>query len=273
MTILKILLVDDSQAARYALRLRLQQLGAEVVTADSAEKALAMIATAAPDAVFLDSRLPGMNGLEALELLKADPTTAALPVVICSSSGGSRVEDMARRKGALALLRKDLADTQLRGLLERVAESRAAADPAQPPLTTPSPIPATPRTDSALQPAPTDGQGRGEWLERLVEQATAQVTDQVMEQAQQRVAALIADHAERLEQMHTARIPTDATPSPSEAQLHALVKRLVEQAVADLQGNLGGSDRVRRGSPRHLPLGAIFAGSAALVLGLLLIGH
>ena len=70
---MKILLVDDSKSARYALRLQLQRFGIEVEALESAEAALQRIREAPPDAVFMDHTMPGMNGFEALEILKAPP--------------------------------------------------------------------------------------------------------------------------------------------------------------------------------------------------------
>ena len=76
---IKILLVDDSKSARYALRLHLQHHGVQVDTADSAEAALERIAETRPQAVLMDHTMPGMNGFEALDILKSDRRHGAYP--------------------------------------------------------------------------------------------------------------------------------------------------------------------------------------------------
>jgi CheY-like chemotaxis protein len=134
----KILLVDDSKSARYALRLQLQRHGVEVETADSAEAALERINQAQPDAVFMDHTMPGMNGFEALEILKADQSTAPLPVVMCTSNEEPEFVAQARRKGAFDVLAKSATPERLADLMTRLqaaitdGTAPAASAPAQP---------------------------------------------------------------------------------------------------------------------------------------------
>jgi DNA-binding NtrC family response regulator len=67
----KILVIDDEKLIRWTLEQHLVKEGYEVVTADSAEKGLAIINEDAPDLILLDNRLPEMSGLELLEKLNA----------------------------------------------------------------------------------------------------------------------------------------------------------------------------------------------------------
>jgi CheY-like chemotaxis protein len=128
---IKILLVDDSKSARYALRLQLQRHEAVVETADSAEAALDQIKADPPDAVFMDHTMPGMNGFEALEILKADANTAAIPVVMCTSNEDQEYREQALRKGAVDVLAKSAAKDRLPGLLDHVRETISGAAPAE----------------------------------------------------------------------------------------------------------------------------------------------
>jgi CheY-like chemotaxis protein len=129
---LDILLVDASRPARYALRLLLQQHGARVRTAESAERALETMLDYRPDAVFAGCVLPGMNGLELLEILKTDPTTARIDCVICCPDDNWRLQQIALQRGALAILRRDRLASDLPPLLARIlgprAQSGARAD-------------------------------------------------------------------------------------------------------------------------------------------------
>ena len=64
--------------------------GVELLTAENAEEGLAMIRTNRPDLVLMDINLPGMSGLDALRILKADPVTAAIPVIAVSAAAMPR---------------------------------------------------------------------------------------------------------------------------------------------------------------------------------------
>ena len=67
----RLLVVDDEPSICWALGRLGQSLGHEVVTASSAEQALELAARQPPDAVVLDVRLPGMDGLTAMKIGRA----------------------------------------------------------------------------------------------------------------------------------------------------------------------------------------------------------
>ena len=153
---LDLLLVDASPPARYALRLLLQRHGMRVRTADSAERALELIHTKAPDAVVAASVLPGMNGLELLELLKADHATARIPLVICCPNGSWPLTQTALRRGALAVLPRDRLKHEAPAVLTQI-ETALATTPKQAPapgaVSRPAPAAAT-APEPAPRPAP-----------------------------------------------------------------------------------------------------------------------
>lgn len=127
---LKILLVDDSKTARYKLRLALQEQGVEVQTAESAESALSQVRQLNPDAILMDHTMPGMTGLDALEILKGDAETSAIPVVMCSAHEDEAFAARAKRLGALGILPKsDPAETakKLPGTLHQIRQNLASA--------------------------------------------------------------------------------------------------------------------------------------------------
>jgi CheY-like chemotaxis protein len=122
---LKILLVDDSKSARYALRLQLQQHNVMVETADAAESALERVRQSPPDAIFMDHTMPGMSGFEALDILKTSPATAHIPVVICISHQSPELITQAKKKGAFDILSKTTAPEALEKLLDRLQQIKA----------------------------------------------------------------------------------------------------------------------------------------------------
>jgi len=78
-----ILLVDDDELLRRSLAFNLEKAGYQVMTAASAEDALAQAQVEPPDLVLLDIGLPGMDGLDALRTLRA--RTAHLPVIFLTA--------------------------------------------------------------------------------------------------------------------------------------------------------------------------------------------
>ncbi|HVO90744.1 MAG TPA: response regulator [Casimicrobiaceae bacterium] len=80
---LALVLEDDPRAAEL-LRLQLETMGLEVLHASNGEGALHLARERRPDVITLDVLLPGMDGWEFLDALKADPALAAIPVVIIS---------------------------------------------------------------------------------------------------------------------------------------------------------------------------------------------
>jgi two-component system nitrogen regulation response regulator NtrX len=102
----RILVVDDEQAIRDAMRMILEYDGYDVITAASGPDALTMIERDAPDLVFLDIKMPGQDGLEVLSRVRAQNET--LPVVIVSAHGAASTALEAGRLGAFRFIEKPL---------------------------------------------------------------------------------------------------------------------------------------------------------------------
>jgi len=81
----RILVVDDTPANVKLLVDVLTAKGYEVSAATNGADALSMIAAAPPDLVLLDIMMPGLSGYDVCKRLRADPATALLPVVLCTS--------------------------------------------------------------------------------------------------------------------------------------------------------------------------------------------
>jgi CheY-like chemotaxis protein len=100
------LVVDDSKSARVVLSRMLEKYGISVDTADSAESALDYMKEGRPDVIFMDHLMPGMDGLQAVQILKADPATAPIPVVMYTSQEGELYVGQAKAMGAVGVLPK-----------------------------------------------------------------------------------------------------------------------------------------------------------------------
>lgn len=82
----RILVVDDEAPIRNLVAAVLADDGYLLDTAPSALDALDRISRHAPDLILLDVMMPGMDGLELLAVLRADPRTSDIPVVIMSAA-------------------------------------------------------------------------------------------------------------------------------------------------------------------------------------------
>jgi len=83
---IRLLIVDDNVATRYALRRRLERHGYEVLEAGTGSEGLTLIASEALDALILDVNLPDMSGFDIVRILRADAHTALLPVIHVSAA-------------------------------------------------------------------------------------------------------------------------------------------------------------------------------------------
>jgi signal transduction histidine kinase/CheY-like chemotaxis protein len=98
-----ILIIDDDELARYLTRQMFRGTHYVITEAAGAEEGLERARFDQPELILLDITMPGRNGFEVLEELKADPATRAIPVVIHTSRLVS-AEDLARLGGQHAAL-------------------------------------------------------------------------------------------------------------------------------------------------------------------------
>ena len=81
-----ILIVEDNDKNLKLVRDVLQVKGYTTLEAGTAEDGLRLAREHIPDLILMDIELPGMNGLEALQVLRADPATARIPVAAVTAS-------------------------------------------------------------------------------------------------------------------------------------------------------------------------------------------
>jgi len=105
----------------------LQAAGYETDEVDSGELALQKVAEGTPDLVLMDIRLPGIDGLETTRRLKADPKTAAIPVVAVTAHVMPEDEAMIRAAGCDAYMPKPLRFSALLGVVRDLLAGRQPA--------------------------------------------------------------------------------------------------------------------------------------------------
>lgn len=116
----RILLAEDDRFLRKAAAATLSRHGYEVLTASDGEEALAIARAQAPDLILLDLIMPKLHGFEVLKHLKAEPATAAIPVIVLSNLGQDQDVQQAMEHGAAAYCVK--ANLSLQELVRQVAD-------------------------------------------------------------------------------------------------------------------------------------------------------
>ncbi|MEZ5523910.1 MAG: response regulator [Pseudomonadales bacterium] len=124
------LLVDDSKSARFALRKLLERNGLRVDMAENAEEALGYLNENRPDVIFMDHFMPGMDGFEAVKIIKNQPNTASIPVVMCTSKDGDAYTAEAQAIGATDILSKPATPGSLSEVLEKLKHNISEASEA-----------------------------------------------------------------------------------------------------------------------------------------------
>ncbi len=112
-----VLVVEDDPEVAQLLRYTLEYDGRRVLVANSGEAALHLAREVHPDLISLDIRLPDLDGFEVLQLLKRDPETADIPVVVVSVVMDP---DRGLRLGAYDYLTKPVDEAQLLKVVDRI---------------------------------------------------------------------------------------------------------------------------------------------------------
>lgn len=127
-----VLVVDDTPTKRYVLSSWLRRAGHRVIEAAGGEEALAVLREQRPDLVILDVLLPGLNGFEVCERIKANPATASIPVIQVSGNAitvADRTEGLER--GADAYLAEPIEPSEFAATVEatlRYSRARRQAE-------------------------------------------------------------------------------------------------------------------------------------------------
>lgn len=102
---MQILLAEDSKFLRTAVEQALTTAGYEVMSAGDGEQALKLAREHRPDLILLDIMLPRMSGPDVLKVLKKDPATALIPVMILTSLSHKNAKQL-EKDGASGFLEK-----------------------------------------------------------------------------------------------------------------------------------------------------------------------
>lgn len=128
----KILVVDDEPDAVELLEFNLRQAGYEVASAENGSDALTKAKNVQPDLIVLDVMIPEIDGLEVCKILRRDPATSSIPIIMLTAKAAEIDRVLGLELGADDYVTKpfNIRELQLRikGLLRRVQTTEEQAD-------------------------------------------------------------------------------------------------------------------------------------------------
>lgn len=122
----RILIIEDNATNRRLTQAMLKKGGHKSLVADNADEGLRIVREERPDLVLMDIQLPGMDGLTATRHLKADPDTAAIPVIALTAFAMKGDDERMRAAGCNGYVVKPI---RYREFLQTV--KRLLAEPAR----------------------------------------------------------------------------------------------------------------------------------------------
>ena len=119
----RVLIADDEASIRFVLRETLEQAGHEVVDVEDGDSALEALAAGDFEIAFFDIRMPGPDGLELLDRVKALGHGAAIVIMTAQTTFENAVEAM--KRGALDYLAKPFSTDEILPLVDKALRTQA----------------------------------------------------------------------------------------------------------------------------------------------------
>jgi DNA-binding response OmpR family regulator len=127
----RILVVDDEPEAVELLEFNLKQAGFEVISAPDGAQALKKARSTVPNLIVLDLMLPEIDGLEVCKMLRRDPATARVPIIMLTAKAAELDRIVGLELGAEDYITKPFSPRELVLRVKKVLE-RGRAAPAEP---------------------------------------------------------------------------------------------------------------------------------------------
>jgi DNA-binding response OmpR family regulator len=120
----QILVIDDDRSVLSALRAVLEQAGYEVITAYDGSLGLRYFLDRQPDLAIVDITMPGMDGLEVIQRIRAaEGDQAGTPIIVCSAHDHAAFQQTAATLGASAYFIKPLTPAELVAAVQQLLTS------------------------------------------------------------------------------------------------------------------------------------------------------
>ena len=121
-----VLIVEDNDKNLELVRDILQAKGYGTLEAGTTEDSLRIARAQTPDLILMDIQLPGMNGIEGLTALRAEPVTAGIPVVAITASVMLADREQIMRAGFDGFIEKPITVRSLLDVVECALRARSA---------------------------------------------------------------------------------------------------------------------------------------------------
>jgi two-component system response regulator MtrA len=126
----RIVVCEDDPVIMKLLQVALRDPGYELLPAPDGVVGLELIERERPDAILTDVSMPGMNGLELADAVRARPELAQIPILFLSASAQRTQLEEGLRHGATAYVTKPFRAAELRSAIAWALEqSRSSSDP------------------------------------------------------------------------------------------------------------------------------------------------
>lgn len=119
----RVLLIEDERNIIEAISFILSRDGWTVHTHEDGSTALEKVRSTPPDMIILDVMLPGRSGFDILRDLRADPATAAIPVMMLTARGQEKDRALAMRLGANHFMTKPFSNAEVRDQVRDLIEA------------------------------------------------------------------------------------------------------------------------------------------------------
>ena len=123
-----ILVVDDEPANRQVLAAMLVPMGYQVVFGSNGNECIAQVKETPPDLILMDVRMPEMDGITACQILKSNPSTMPIPIVIITGLRGGPEKMKALEAGVDDFLNKPVDLTELQARVKSLLRVKAYND-------------------------------------------------------------------------------------------------------------------------------------------------
>lgn len=116
----KLLIVDDEDQIREIMEARFKRHGYNVLTANSGERAVTVTKESSPDIILLDKRMPGIDGVAALEAIRQFNLDVKV-IMISGDEVDSDMESVIKKLNIAGYLHKPIIVTELDAMVEKVS--------------------------------------------------------------------------------------------------------------------------------------------------------